>query len=190
MSHHFFWPNVANDVINTVEYCMSYAQEGSKMKDKHKVQLFQAPWPPAFLFNRYIKPIPKTLSANQDLVPMPDCSSKPYRCHFQHKIHGPAFCIHIAWQLDATIRYSKLGIEWKQPTVSQQMFDDAATFLQLKELTIIAYHQQTNDRVKRYNHTAVPRFRHYESRHHGYWDTYVQPLTYAHSSQDRRHADT
>lgn len=59
-------------------------------------------------------------------------------------------------------------------------------FPKAKYLTTIAYYPQKNGQDERYYRTRVAKLHHHVAEHHGDWDMYVQPLTYAYNSQTYR----
>lgn len=72
------------------------------------------------------------------------------------------------------------------PQIVSKFFAELCAFLDTKRKTTMVYHPQTNVQFIRYNKTIKASLIHYFNKHHSYWDSLLQPLTYAYTYKVHR----
>lgn len=76
------------------------------------------------------------------------------------------------------------------PQFVTKFFTALYRFLEVKKLTLTAYHPKTNRQGEHCNHTIVARLGHYVPKHQENLDMYVQPLAYVYNNQTHLEAET
>lgn len=62
------------------------------------------------------------------------------------------------------------------------LFVKLQAILGMKHLTTAAFHPQTSGKIEPYNRITITQLQHYVPKNEKDWDTYVQPLMYAHNA--------
>lgn len=82
----FFWPHIANAVYTIVHKCCSWAQKGSHVTHKQKIQLFIAAGPRNLVDTDILGPLPRTMTGNIHVYIIADRLSKLTRVILAPKI--------------------------------------------------------------------------------------------------------
>jgi len=167
MRRHYYWPNMANDVYQTVRDCRACAQtRGTFYKHQRPLRLFPAAGPLEFIAMDLLGPLTKTRRGHTDILVMTDRFSKMARSIPLRSTTAPV--VAEAFLNNWVIPYGlpRILLTDNGPQFVSKFFEFLCTALGMKHPTTTAYHPQANGQVERFNGTLVARLRHFITEHH------------------------
>jgi hypothetical protein len=178
----YFWPNMAEDVLETVRQCDACARNRITLSRRtNPLGLFPANAPLESVAMDILGPLPKTRHGNRFLLVIADRYSKltrtvPLRVTTALAV-AQAFCDHWVFVYGPPVSL----LTDNGPQFAAKFFQAACAELGIKKVFTTAYHPQTNGQVERYNRTLVEALRAYVSRRQDDWDEYTSAVTYAYN---------
>ena len=182
MRRTYFWPNMAEDVLETVRQCDACARNRISLSRRtNPLGLFPANAPLESVAMDILGPLPKTRHGNRFLLVIADRYSKltrtvPLRVTTALTV-AQAFCEHWVFVYGPPVTL----LTDNGPQFAAKFFQAACAELGIKKVFTTAYHPQTNGQVERYNRTLVEALRAYVSRRQDDWDEFTSAVTYAYN---------
>jgi transposase InsO family protein len=178
----YFWPNMAEDVLETVRQCDACARNRIALSRRtNPLGLFPAHAPLESVAMDILGPLPKTRHGNRFLLVIADRYTKltrtvPMRVTTAVAV-AQAFCDQWVFVYGPPVTL----LTDNGPQFAAKFFQAACAELGIKKVFTTAYHPQTNGQVERYNRTLVEALRAYVSRRQDDWDEYTSAVTYAYN---------
>jgi transposase InsO family protein len=178
----FFWPQMVEDVAETVRQCDLCARNRiSEKRRTNPLQLFPAKGPLESVAMDILGPLPRTKHGNCLLLVIADRYSKvvktvPLRT-VTALVVARAFFDHWAYTYGPPVSL----LMDNGPQFTAKVFQAVCAELGIQKVFTTVYHPQTNGQVERYNRTILASLRGYVAKRQDDWDDYTSAVTFEHN---------